>query len=166
MKHEDEKDDGYWASLSILWQREVRAAWCHRNVAYGLPHAERAYRGACLSKGPLEDLSRLAATRSRYGLGFQQSVMRGQGGRRVKYVHRDSQEGERELSAAAAAVQRGALLDDPVWRDLAFVDVIDEAGDEQLDTSWERERRVPGPLYFTPREVAFLVLPAELHAAA
>ena len=54
----------------------------------------------------------------------------------------------------------------PAWKLAPFVDVPGKHGSASYFFEWEREWRVVGHLDFKPADVAFLILPAELHDAA
>jgi hypothetical protein len=158
---DDIDDTGYRASLSILWQGFVRPTDLPRCVGRDVAGLEQAHRSACFSESRLDELARLIATRSLYGIGFRQNFLRMNRGRPVKYLQPGSADARwwrQEISR-----RRFAEIDtkDSFWQTTPFVDELDP--DPAEDTSWENEWRVPGGLNFQPDDVAFVFLPDELH---
>ena len=47
-----------------------------------------------------------------------------------------------------------------------FIDIPGNYGSSFYRFEWEREWRVVGDIYFTPSDVAFLIIPGEKHALA
>jgi hypothetical protein len=138
---------------------EARNAFgCATNVN-GLGESQHC---ACFSEIPLDMLDRLVSRRSQYGIGFHQSTVVPKGGARVWYLDPDTPSRSAFRSMVTSAMNGGVNAGDTVWRLTPLVDYV--APNYQCE--WEREWRVPGGLLFEPADVAFLFIPAELHAEA
>lgn len=124
------------------------------------PESQRA---ACFSEVPLHQLGRLATKRSEYGIVFRKDFVIRRGGNPILYAYKD-----RAVAKAIKklAQQAGGDADDPIWRVTPFVDVPGAYGKAQYYFEWEREWRVVGDVALTPDDVAFLIVPEDLHAAA
>jgi hypothetical protein len=53
-----------------------------------------------------------------------------------------------------------------IWSLTPLIDAPGSYGKIDYQFDWEREWRHVGPLSFTPEDVAFLLIPEELHSAA
>ena len=75
-------------------------------------------------------------------------------------------------SKQASSCQRRAYAsaacsaESPLWKLAPFIDFPGSYGSFEYRFEWEREWRVPGGLSFSPDQVAFLFIPAELHPQA
>lgn len=117
----------------------------------------------CLSEVPLHQLRRLAQRRSRYGIGFLKEFVVSKGGGPIMYAYN----GTAHAAALREAVEEN--IDDPshpIWTIAPFVDTPGEFPTTQYFFEWEREWRVVERLRFQPEDVAFLILPEDIHKSA
>lgn len=129
------------------------------------PNAER-WKSVCFSEIPLHLLSRLAERRGAYGLGFRKELVLEKGGGPIFYAPLGSphQNALRTMSSRAQFSQQGA--EDPFWRVAPFVDSPGDYPNGTYRFEWEREWRHVGHFHFRHDDVAFLVIPEDLHAQA
>ena len=155
-------ETGFRSSLSILWEGFIRPTTYAMGAAAYVPQVAAGHRAACLSETPLDNLHELTETRSRYGVGFTQDFLGSQGGQPVRYVPAISEEAADWRAGIDTRMRSGADPLDPFWVDTPFIEIIADGS----DSSWEQEWRVPHGLRFSPVDVAFCFVPAELHLAA
>lgn len=120
----------------------------------------------CLSETPLHLLERLSERRGGYGIGFTKEFMLQRGGGPIWYVERQS---AREIALQEMIQQALASpnpLENPIWSVTPFIDLAGEHRGRQHRYEWEREWRIVGDLPFTVDDVAFLIIPEELHNRA
>jgi hypothetical protein len=120
----------------------------------------------CFSEIPLHELSRLAKRRSRYGIGFSKDFISSKGGCPVWYVPKDSATAEALQALTSEALQNRTSASQRIWELTTFIDFPGDYPTGTYRFEWEREWRVRGSLSFTESDVAFLVIPEELHQAA
>ena len=116
-------------------------------------------RTVCFSETPLHYLGRIANRRSELGIVFRKSFIVSRGGNPILYAYRD-QPLYRSVHALMAAGRGNPNA--PIWSMTPFVDAV--GGNYNFE--WEREWRHIGDLRFTSDDVAFLIIPANLHEAA
>src|SRR6476469_9956588 len=99
--------DGYWPMMSILSQGQLKPSGPF-GVAADLDLLEDSQKSVCMSEIPLDQLARVVAHRSEFGIAFRQSVLIANGGARVWYVNEPS-----PLASCWRAVvsEQGALQD-------------------------------------------------------
>lgn len=119
----------------------------------------QSQRAVCFSETPLHQLTRLAARRSEFGIGFRKSLLVARGGNPILYAY-DNQPVAVAIKTLIASA--GNQPRHPVWQMTPFIDLVSG----QYSFEWEREWRVVGDLLFEPSEVAFLILPEASHDAA
>lgn len=120
----------------------------------------------CFSEIPPHLLSRLVRRRGQYGIGFSNQCMRSRGAFPIWYVDRGS-----PLHSSIGQLMRRALsssdpASDPIWRLTPFIDVRGTYRSGPYRFEWEREWRHIGNFSFSESDVAFLIIPEELHGAA
>jgi hypothetical protein len=157
---------GYWPMMGILSSGEVWGTGpfgAAKNLADQLVQTQLS---ACFSETPLDLLARLVERRqTKYGLGFHQQFIIDNGGARVWYLDQESPPQAALRERIRLSMVGGIDQDDPLWKLTPFVDTpTDDPVRNRFE--WEREWRVPGGLRFGPDEVAFLLIPEELHGAA
>lgn len=120
-------------------------------------------KAACFSEIPLHQLDRLAEARSSYGIVFRKDFVIHRGGNPILYAYqnRPVSQAIRSLMAMGAGDARH-----PVWRLTPFVDAPGTYGVSPYFFEWEREWRIIGDFRFEPENVAFLIIPEDLHEAA
>ena len=152
----------YENQLSILSNLclEARNAF---GIARSNAPATRPQKTVCFSEVPLHCLDRIAKRRSKYGLGFTKMFARSRGASPVWYVEKDSPQ------HAAIETMKGRALttdSDPIWMLTPFIDVPGVYPTGTYRFEWEREWRCLGDFPFTETDVAFLLIPEDLHDGA
>jgi hypothetical protein len=152
----------YNTMISICWQRRLIAGNSFGAARTKAP--EGTQRAVCFSEVPPHELGRLATRRkSKFGIAFTKSFIRAQGGGPIWYVGKNSP----MATAVDSLISRGQLdPNDPIWQLTPLIDKPGNYGGAMYDFEWEREWRHVGDLTFSESDVAFLVIPEELHATA
>jgi hypothetical protein len=120
----------------------------------------------CFSEVPLHCLDRIADRRSRYGIGFTKEYAKSKGAIPVWYVEKDSIQHNSINHLVDTALRSAAPADDPIWRLTPFIDVTGNYPTGTYRFEWEREWRSVGDFTFDETDVAFLIIPEELHVLA
>ena len=163
-----DKKSPYWNMLSILYEGHLkpgreRAFGSAKNLAWlgDMNHA------VCFSEVPFTYLRRITDRYSQYGIAFKQKFVAAHLAARVWYLDVGSVHEKVWLDLLAHFESRRTPGDD-FWGLATCVDRVGYHGGARYEFEWEREWRIPGPLGlpFTPDDVEFLFLPAELHDAA
>jgi len=151
--------------ISILSMGRLQA----RNpfgLARNTAPAPESQCAVCFSETPLHQLSRLAGRRGPYGIGFTKDFLIARGGGPVLYAYA----GTPHARALQKLVDDARALPNPtvslIWRVTPFVDLPGDYGGRSYRFEWEREWRHVGNLDFQPDDVAFLIIPEDLHEAA
>lgn len=155
----------YDNQLSILWHQRLES----RNpfgIARSTAPIMATQQSVCFSEVPLHCLDRIARRRSRYGIGFTKEFARSQGGGPIWYVERNSNQHEAITQMIARALASSEPSSDPVWMLTPLIDVPGDYPTGSYRFEWEREWRKIGDFVFEPSDVAFLIVPEELHEAA
>lgn len=158
--------DAYDNQMSILASGELRSGLRPVGCSRRIDELRAVNRCVSLSEAPLGFLSQLAIWRSPYGIGFTKEFIAAQNGQPVWYVAHDSQ-----IADALRELQQSRLGDgatdstEPIWKICPFIDFTQNSG-PRYRYEWEREWRVPEKLSFTIDDVAFLLIPEELHSNA
>ncbi len=121
-------------------------------------------RAVCFSEIPPGEWNRLVERRgTMYGLAFSKQFIISQGGGPIWYAWR----GTPHWQALQAMMDDAALDPDAlVWQITPMIDAPGTYRGRDYEFEWEREWRHVGPLSFKPDDVAFLLIPEELHSAA
>lgn len=120
----------------------------------------------CFSEVPLHCLDRIAKRRSPYAIGFTKQVAKSKGALPVWYVEKDSAQHDSIQQLMAAALDSATPADAPLWKLTPFIDIPGDYPTGPYRFEWEREWRSVGDFTFTESDVAFLVIPEELHLSA
>lgn len=127
------------------------------------PH-ESEQRAVCFSEIPPGHWDRLVKRRhTKFGLAFTKEFIQSRGGSPVWYAWKGSpvhQTLEHMMSLADGNPSA------PIWKLTPFIDAPGSYGNSDYRFDWEREWRHLGSLSFDPEDVAFLLIPEELHSAA
>jgi len=157
-----EERTAYDNMLSILASRVIQA----RNP-FGLGRKDAPsidmQRVACFSEIPLHRLRRLAKARSNYGIVFRKDFAIHKGANPIMYAYQDQ-----DVTIALKQIAKTAKgdPDHPIWRIAPFVDVPGKHWHKTYFFEWEREWRKVGHFTFSQDDVAFLIIPEELHENA
>jgi hypothetical protein len=136
--------------VSILRDKRLEA----RNK-FGLGrHLELCGKSACFTETPIQELKRIAARKSDYGLGFHKITVTLRGGGPVFYAYGECGDAMSELMELAKSSP-----ENPIWRVAPFI----EQPNAEVGFEWEREWRVPGNFNFEPSDVRFLIAPEAEH---
>ena len=140
--------------MGILFNQTIRAV-----NAFGMARKETwlggSQKAACLSEVPLHHLKRLADKRSHFGLGFKKDFVVGLGGGPIIF-----------LASVMWTAKQSGKVDDPFWRITPFIDAPGDYPTGKYMFEWEREWRHVGDLCFQIEDVAFLIVPENLHSQA
>lgn len=120
-------------------------------------------KAVCFSEVPLHLLKRLADKRSQYGIGFNKNFVIRNSGNPILYAYKDNLP---NLAIQQLMEQALATPEAPIWNVTPFVDAPGKYSSGNYFFEWEREWRKVGDLHFAEPEVAFLIIPENLHDAA
>lgn len=118
----------------------------------------------CFSEIPPGQWDRLLDRRgTKYGLAFTKEFIISRGGGPIWYAWKDTPHWRalQEMMSAGAGNSN-----DPIWRITPMIDAPGIYGERRYYFDWEREWRHVGSLSFDPNDVAFLLIPEELHSVA
>lgn len=117
----------------------------------------------CFSEVPFGELARISKARSPLGIGFTKEFALSRGANPIGYLEKGSSFAAafRELMARGSADPN-----DPVWKLAPVVDFPGEYGGKPYRFDWEREWRKLGDFGFDTTDVAFLIIPEDLHISA
>jgi hypothetical protein len=169
--HFTKPDDemGYRVKMRILSSRVLLSGPDSFGAARLVDGLGESQRCVCFSEIPPGFLHRLADRRgSRYGIGFRKRFIIDSGGAPIWYVEDGTQQ-HASIGAMIAAATRDGQADpnEPIWSLTPFIDLPSGPDSAyRYDFRWEREWRVASDLEFEVSDVAFLVLPEELHGDA
>lgn len=120
-------------------------------------------KSVCFTEAPLHCLSRIAARRSKYGIGFTKSFAISQGAERVWYVTKDSEPYAALQKLISEAKNSPKSPEHPIWKLTPFIDAPGVYGETQYFFEWEREWRCNDSFRFGEQDVAFLIVPEHEH---
>jgi hypothetical protein len=148
--------------MSILYNKRIEA----RNpfgIGYKKAPDISSQKCVCFSEVPPHLMSRIAAKRSKFGVGFHKDFVVHRYGNPIMYAYKDS----------PLLVSLGNLMaessQDPnaeIWKISPFVDPPGKYKNKKYFFEWEREWRKVGHFSFDVDDVAFLVIPEADHEAA
>lgn len=121
-------------------------------------------RAVCFSEIPPGQWNRLSERReTKYGIGFAKSFVVSKGGGPIWYVYNDSPQLLNLQRIMRASHSDSAA---PIWKLTPLIDAPGEYSGSPYYFEWEREWRNIGEFSFEVDEVAFLLIPEELHCDA
>jgi hypothetical protein len=157
------ENDDYRTMLSIYWQQKLipkNAFGIGRKISPELT----SQRAVCFSEIPPGQWCRLSERReTKYGIAFTKSFVINRGGGPIWYAWKGTQHWQilqkimRENSEDPSA---------PIWKLTPLIDAPGEYFGKPYFFDWEREWRFVGEFSFGSEDVAFLIIPEELHEAA
>lgn len=158
-----EGNDDYLSMMGILGSGTLKA---DKGFGIGRSRAPSScpQETVCLSEIPPGYWSRLEQRReTKYGIGFTKEFILSRGGAPIWYAWRDT-----DHYRALHEMMSNAKDDpsDPIWRVTPMIDAPGTYRNRPYIFDWEREWRHVGALRFTPADVAFLLIPEDLHEAA
>jgi hypothetical protein len=156
------KDD-YWTMMRIYGICRLEPG--HRfGIGKDRAPIKCEQKAVCFSEIPPGQWRRLEDRRgTKYGLAFEKRLILARGGGPIWYAWKDT------LHWYALQAMMDAADGDPeasIWRITPMIDAPGTYGGRDYLFDWEREWRHVGPMAFAPEDVAFLLIPEELHSAA
>lgn len=156
-------DEDDWRFLRICWDQRLEAQSSY-GIGRNCSPASADHRVVCFSEIPPECWPRLSVRRqSNYGIGFRKDFLCKEGGCPVWYVRQGSPQ-KRAIQEMMRNESSNPLS--PLWRITMFVESPGNYGGTDYEFDWEREWRHSGDFVFSLMDVAFLLIPEELHSAA
>lgn len=151
--------------MGIIHSRTIEA---RSSFGMGRRQAPEAstQEAVCFSEIPPHLLSRLVQRRGRYGIGFSKQFMRSRGAFPIWYVDRGSPLHNSVEQLMHRALRSSDPDSDPIWGLTPFIDVRGTYQSGPYLFEWEREWRHISDFSFGENDVAFLIIPEELHDAA
>jgi hypothetical protein len=162
------QDEAYRAILTILSTGRLKRGPQAFGSARDVPDLADSQRVVCFSEIPLGFLKRLSERRnSCYGIGFTKRFLLDRGGVPVWYL----EHGTAPQKAFARLIQQtktaGIDPSQPLWSLTPFVDFPSGPNSRyHYDFRWEREWRTNSDVVFGVADVAFLLIPEDLHDSA
>jgi len=155
----------YENMLSILGDQALRAG---NPFGIARPHAPNiaTQRAVCFSEIPLHLLGRIADRRGEYGIGFTKQFIMARGGGPIWYVEHNSVTDNAIRTLMQQAVAEPTPVNNTIWALTPFIDSTGDHPNGRYRFEWEREWRHVGDLNFTVQDVAFLIIPENLHQNA
>jgi hypothetical protein len=162
---ETENNSTYDNAMSILGSRVLYAAHpfgIARNHIQN-PDVVSAQQSVCFSEIPLHLLERLSRRRGGYGVGFTKEFILRRGGNPIWYVEHgsDIETALHEIIQRARTTHNSGA--EPIWELTPFIDARGNYPSGPYRFEWEREWRHVGDLHFEIEDVAFLIIPENLH---
>lgn len=159
-------DNGYNNSMSILSSQTIKAISKY-GVGRNLAPAGATQEVVCFSEVPLHCLKRISERRSPYGIGFSKTFAHSKGVLPIWYVESNSEQHNaiKSLMKGAQRVESEEEVS-PIWKLTPFIDTPVDLKKGSYRFEWEREWRCIGDFHFCSKDVAFLVLPEDLHLKA
>lgn len=156
-------DNGYKTMLRILAGRSLVPAK-RFGIAKQVAPKESIQEAVCFSEIPPGEWGRLHLRRkTKYGIGFRKDFLLRDGGGPIWYAWKDTPHW-----SGLPQMMKEARKDPhaPIWKVTPMIDAPGKYGASSYMFDWEREWRHVGKYSFVPSEVAFLLIPEELHDAA
>lgn len=156
-------ENDYGTMMSIYGSCRLEPS---RRFGIGKDKAPRAteQEAVCFSEIPPGQWNRLEERRgTKYGLAFSKQFVLSRGGGPIWYAWKDTPHWRalQEMMAAAAGDAEA-----PIWKITPMIDAPGTYGGRAYLFDWEREWRHIGSMSFEPEDVAFLLIPEDLHSAA
>lgn len=124
-------------------------------------------KSVCLSETPLHLIQRISERRGPYGIGFTKSFISARNGNPIIYVNDDSPLFKSFKILLDKALKSPNDESSKAFSEIApFVDQVITKSKNRYAFQWEREWRVCSDIEFEPEDVAFLIIPEDLHEAA
>lgn len=158
-----EGEDDYTSMMGI-YSKQVLLAKNRFGIGKNKAPQESEQRTVCFSEIPPGHWHRLVSRReTKYGLAFTKEFILSRGGSPVWYAWNGTppQQTLRDIMAEGTGDSSA-----PIWRLTPFIDAPGAYGKSNYLFDWEREWRHLGSLRFDPEDVAFLLIPEDLHNAA
>ena len=158
-----ESNNDYISMMGILSSGTLKA---DKGFGIGRKRAPSScpQKAVCLSEIPPGHWHRLEQRRAtKYGIGFKKEFILSRGGAPIWYAWRDTA----HYKALHEMMLRAADdASDPIWQLTPMIDAPGLYRNTPYIFDWEREWRHIGSLRFKPSDVAFLLIPEDLHEAA
>lgn len=156
------KDD--YHSMMGIYSQQVLLAKKRFGIGKDKAPQECTQQAVCFSEIPPGHWHRLVERReTKYGLAFTKEFILSRGGSPVWYAWKGTPPQQTLQNMMAQACGNPSA---PIWDLTPFIDAPGTYGKSDYLFDWEREWRHLGSLSFGPEDVAFLLIPEELHSAA
>jgi hypothetical protein len=161
--------DADYESMLLILGNGVILAKNPFGVAYAAAPDIDTQKCACFSEIPPGHWQRLIdRRRTKYGIAFHKQFIVERGGGPIWYAYKDTP----HLDAVRCLMSKAA--GDPsaeIWNLTPYIEApgdypVPRGGTAPRRFEWEREWRHVGNFRFTPENVAFLLIPEELHSKA
>lgn len=124
----------------------------------------KSQRAVCFTEVPPGEWERFVARReTRYGIGFKRDLIVSKGAGPIWYAYKDTPQWDALQQLMAKARNHPNA---EIWKLAPLIDAPGVYGKGHYFFEWERELRHVGEFAFGLNEVAFLLIPEELHAQA
>lgn len=158
-----DRSEDYRTMLSIYRRRRLipgAEVGIGRRVAPDLS----SQRAICFSEIPPGQWHRLSERhQTRYGIGFRKQFVVNKGGGPIWYVYNKTPQWQSLQQIMQESQGEPAA---PIWKLTPLIDAPGEYSGRRYYFEWEREWRYVGQFSFEIDDVAFLLIPEELHQAA
>jgi len=154
----EESGDDYGRIISILGGQVLKAM-----NAFGIARSmyPETQKTVCFSEIPPGEWERIYRRRkTKHGIAFRKEFIRKNGGVPVWYTWKDS-----PVHVVILEIMTNAEANDPIWKITPFIDAPGVYPTGKYNFEWEREWRIAGNCGFEPEDVAFLLMPEDLHDA-
>lgn len=158
-------DNGYKNNMSICGSQTILAKKKYGVGRYLAPTGA-PQKVVCFSEVPLHCLKRISESRSPYGIGFSKSFAHSKGALPIWYVESNSEQHNAIKLLMDDAQKADPKEVSPIWKLTPFIDTPVDLKKGAYRFEWEREWRCIGDFHFCYKDVAFLVLPEDLHLKA
>lgn len=161
--------EAYANIISILASGKLDARNPFGAARAGAPNVASQHC-VCSSEIPIELIGRVIARRlppdraAWHGIAFTKELLVERGGGPIMYAYDGSPQSQAIQSLMRRARGSRDPGSDPIWQLTPFVDLPGRGGSYYFE--WEREWRHVGDLSFEPEDVAFILMPEEVHANA
>jgi hypothetical protein len=159
----DRATNGYETMMSIYGSCELKAGG-RFGIGKDKAPAKTRQEAVCFSEIPPGQWQRLAERReAKYGIAFTKRFICSRGGGPIWYVWKGTPHWQTLQDMMTSAARDADAL---IWKLAPMIDAPGDYGQTQYYFDWEREWRHVGSMAFSTDDVAFLLIPEELHSAA
>lgn len=153
----------YSAMMGICSGTRLKAA-NKFGIARDKAPAAAPQEAVCFSEIPPGQWKKLEWRRkTKYGIGFTKEFVLSKGGAPIWYAWKDTAHWRALTDMMSRASSKP---DDPIWKITPMIDSPGVYGRSRYVFDWEREWRHIGDMNFETEDVAFLLIPEELHLSA
>jgi len=155
-----------YANMMSIYSRRVLEAVNPFGIAKNYCPNILSQHAVCFSEIPLHLLKRISCRRGSYGIGFRKELILERGGGPIWYIEKGKPSWIAVNDFIQQALKSVSPEKNPIWTITPMVDAPGEYSTGSYRFEWEREWRHVGDFHFKVDEVAFLIIPENLHSAA